>query len=306
MKGKEPYAIILRSSAMRGVPMKFTKMQGAGNDFVVVEASGKRCDWSRLAIAMCDRHYGIGADGLLLVSPSKTADCAMRVFNSDGTEAEACGNGTRCLVKYVADNGLVSAEAQEIAVATMAGVRKARVHRSRGKVTRVTVAMGEPKFGSSDIPVAIDPRQGSIAKTKSMINYTINVDGERLSLNLVSMGNPHAVCFSANPVSDFPLLQLGPKVERHDIFPKRANFEIVQVLNRKEIEARVWERGAGETLACGSGACAIAVAGQLLGYVDSEVSVKLPGGTLKVAWDGTGEVFLSGAAEIVFSGEWPD
>ncbi len=286
--------------------MKFTKMQGAGNDFVVVAAGKKKPDWSRLAIAMCDRHYGIGADGVLLVSTSRTADCAMRVFNSDGTEAEACGNGTRCLVKYVADNGLVPAGAEEITIATLAGIRKARVHRSSGKVTSVTVAMGKPAFSAGDIPVIIESGQGSISKTKSMINCTINIDGQKLALNLVSMGNPHAVCFAPNPVADFPLLVLGPKVERHVIFPKRANFEIVRVLNRKEIEARVWERGAGETLACGSGACAIAVAGQLLGYVDSEVSVKLPGGTLQVAWDGTGEVFLSGPAEIVFSGEWPD
>ncbi len=286
--------------------MKFTKAQGIGNDFVVIEAGTAKRDWSRLAVAMCDRHYGVGADGVLLVVPSDIADCGMRVFNADGSEAEACGNGLRCIVKYVVDNGLVKPKADEISVATLGGLRKAKVFRSGGKVTRVRVGMGKPGFKPEEIPVTILPGEGSVVDIKSMTNYTLTAGGEKLVLNLVSMGNPHAVCFLQKPVSDFPLLQIGPKVECHRVFPKRTNFEVVQVLDRGHIEARVWERGAEETLACGSGACAIAVAAQLHGYAGSKVGVKLPGGELEIEWDGKGEVFLSGPAEIVSTGEWPD
>jgi diaminopimelate epimerase len=279
--------------------MKFTKLQGAGNDFVLVEAGGKQFNWPKLARALCDRHFGIGADGLLLLSSDK-ANLRMRVFNPDGSEAEVCGNGLRCLVKYALDKGLVSAGAAEISVATQAGIRKARLH-TKGKSTIIQLGMGAPAFGAREIPVKLEDNP-----KEPILDYPIAIGNTKLSLSFVSMGNPHAVYFIEQPVADFPLSQLGPKVENHSIFPKRTNFEVARVLNRKQIEARVWERGAGETLACGSGACAIAVLAKLHGYIDSRVDIRLPGGTLGVEWDGVGEVFLSGPAEIVFSGEWPD
>ncbi len=285
--------------------MNFTKVQGAGNDFILVEGTQTQRDWSRLAIAMCDRHFGVGADGLLLVLPSSVADFKMRVFDPDGTEAEACGNGLRCLVKYVLEKGLTRTATHQMMVETIAGIRKVEIQRKGGRVVSIKVSMGEPKFGASDIPVAVEAGR-DLVDIKSMLGYPVTVDNTELLLNLVSMGNPHAVCFWQHPVSDFPLSELGPKVENHPIFPSRVNFEVARVLSRKQIEARVWERGVGETLACGSGACAVAVAAQLHGFIDSKVDVKLRGGTLGVEWTGAGEVFLSGPAEIVFSGEWSD
>ena len=286
--------------------MNFTKMQGAGNDFILMETSDSQRNWSPVAVTMCNRHFGVGADGLLLLLPSNVVDFQMRVFNPDGSEAEACGNGIRCLVKYISDRGLVSSKAQEISIETGAGIRRARLYKAEGKLTKVQVGMGRPKFGAKDIPAVIEQDRKNIVDIKSMLSYPITIDDRELALSLVSMGNPHAVCFWQSPVSGFPLSQLGPKVEQHRIFPKRVNFEVANILNRQQIEVRVWERGAGETMACGSGACAIAVAAQLHGYIDNKADIILPGGVLQVDWDGAGEVYLSGPAEIVFTGEWPD
>jgi len=285
--------------------MNFTKVQGAGNDFVLLEGNEAQRGWARLAIAMCDRHFGVGADGLLLVLPSEVADFKMRVFDPDGTEAEACGNGLRCLVKYVLGRGLISSAIHQMLVETISGIRKVKLEGTGSQAADIKVSMGAPKFGASDIPVVIEPG-GDLVDIKSMLGYPIIVDDANLLLNLMSMGNPHAVYFWQHPVSDFPLSRLGPKVEHLPIFPNRVNFEVARVVSRKKIEARVWERGTGETLACGSGACAITVAAQLYGYIDNKVDIKLPGGILGVDWDGAGEVFLSGPAEIVFSGEWSD
>jgi len=285
--------------------MNFTKMQGAGNDFILVEASNILRDWSSLAIDMCHRHFGIGADGLLILLPSDRADLGLRIFNPDGSEAEACGNGLRCLAKYVIDKGLLSGELEgvkEILVETVAGIRKVKIHKALGELTEIQVGMGIPKFEAKDIPVAIEPDKGNLVDI--MINYQIIVGGRELLLNFISMGNPHAVYFWQYPVSRFPLSRLGPEVEEHKIFPNRVNFEVARVINREQIEARVWERGVGETLACGSGACAVAVAAQLYGYIDNKVDIKLPGGILSVEWDRVGEVLLSGPAEKVFTGEW--
>jgi len=286
--------------------MNFTKVQGAGNDFILVEASGVQHDWSRVAIAICDRHFGVGGDGLLLLVPSDIADFQMRQFNADGSESNVCGNGLRCLVRYVIDMGLASAEAQEISIETLAGIRKAKLHKAVNK-TKMQVSLGEPKFGAKDIPVIIDQgKQSVFLPIKPILNYPITVGGKELFLNFVSMGNPHAVYFWEHPVSSFPLSQLGPEVEQLAMFPNRVNFEVARVLSREQVEARAWERGVGETLACGSGACAVAVAARLHGYIGNKVDVKLPGGILQVEWDGVGEVLLSGPAEVVFTGEWPN
>ncbi len=286
--------------------MKFTKVQGAGNDFILVEAGELALDWPQVAGVMCDRRFGVGGDGLLLVLPSDTADFEMRIFNPDGSEAEACGNGLRCLAKYIIEMGLVEAGVREISVATLSGISGIKFYGAGGKVAKIQVGMGEPKFGAEDIPVMIEPDKGDLLDIKLISSYPVAVGSDELSLSFVSMGNPHAVYFVQQPVSDFPLSRLGPEVERHRIFPNRANFEVARVISRQLIEGRVWERGVGETLACGTGACAIAVAARLHGYIDNKVDIKLPGGTLEVEWDGTGEVFLSGPAEIVFTGEWPD
>ena len=242
--------------------MKFTKMQGAGNDFVLVEGNEAQRNWSQLAVAMCDRHFGVGADGLLLVLPSETADFKMRVFDPDGSEAEACGNGLRCLVKYALENGLTRAATHQMLVETISGIRKVELHGIGSQVANIQVSMGEPKFGASDIPVVIELGK-DLVDIKSMLGYPVIIDNKNLLLNLISMGNPHAVYFWQHPLSDFPLSQLGPKVEHLPIFPDRVNFEVARVVSRKQIEARVWERGVGETLACGSGACAITVAAQV-------------------------------------------
>ncbi|MFC1950176.1 diaminopimelate epimerase [Chloroflexota bacterium] len=284
--------------------MNFTKMQGAGNDFVLVEAGELNLDWSQMAVTMCDRHFGIGSDGLLLVLSSDIANFRMRMFNPDGSEAEACGNGLRCLVKYVVDRGLANTEVQEISVETVAGIRKVKIYRELGKLTGIQVGMGKPELEAKDIPVVIELGNGNLVDIKPILGYSINIEGKELLLNLVSMGNPHAIYFGQHPVSDFPLAQLGPEIEQHKVFPSRVNFEVARVLSRRQIEARVWERGVGETLACGSGACAIAVAAQLLGFIDDKVGIKLPGGILDVEWDRVGEVLLGGSAEIVFDGEW--
>ncbi len=291
--------------------MRFTKMQGAGNDFVVVETGDTQRDWSPVAAAICDRHYGVGADGLLLLLPSGVADFRMRIFNPDGSESSTCGNGLRCLVKHFVDtnktNSGVKRVSKEITVETIAGTRRARVYKTTGRVTKIQTGMGEPRVGNSDNRVSIEEKEGGIVDIKNLMNYTITAGNRKLSLSLVSMGNPHAVYFhQGGQLSDFPLSRLGPRVEHHKAFPAGTNFEVARVIDRGQIEVRVWERGVGETLACGSGACATAVAARLLGYVDSKVDIKLPGGILSVEWDGNGEVFLSGPAETVFTGEWPD
>lgn len=286
--------------------MNFTKMQSVGNDFILVEASGGQRDWLQIAKAICHRHLGVGADGLLLLVPSSVADFGMRLLNSDGSEAETCGNGLRCLVRYVINKGLANTGAKEITVGTLAGIRKARLIGEKGKADKIQVGMGRPEFNAKNIPVAVELGRGDLIDIKLIASYPVTVEGKELSLSFVSMGNPHAVYFWEHPLPDFPLSRLGPVVEKHKLFPNRVNFEVARVISRREIEVRVWERGVGETLACGSGACAVAVCAQLLGYTDSKVNIRLTGGILEVEWDRAGEVLLSGPAEIVFSGEWPD
>jgi diaminopimelate epimerase len=286
--------------------MDFTKMHGAGNDFVMVDGRKIKRDWSKLAIAVCDRHLGIGADSLIILLPSKKADFGMRTFDSDGSEAETCGNGIRCLARYVLEKGLVRPDIAEITIETVATVNVVKLERKGGKVVKFWANMGKPRFAAAQIPVDIKAGQGRAVDIKSMLAYEVNVGGMALTLNLVSMGNPHAVHFLPTPVADFPLLKLGPLVENLPIFPQRVNFEVARVLDKNHIEARVWERGVGETLACGSGTCAITVASKLRGCTESKVDIKLPGGVLNAEWNGNGEVILGGPAAVVYEGKWPD
>ncbi|HEY78126.1 MAG TPA: diaminopimelate epimerase [Dehalococcoidia bacterium] len=284
--------------------MNFTKLQGAGNDFILVDARNQERDWPKLAAAMCDRHYGIGGDGLLLLLPSAKADFCMRVYNADGSEAEACGNGLRCFVRYLLENGLTADGADHILIETRAGISEVRLQQTANQLPAIQVSLGLPVFKASEIPVTIDVAP-NIVDIKPILDYPVVIDGDTLPMSFVSLGNPHAVYFVAHPVADFPLSQTGPKVERHRMFPNRVNFEVARVIDRQRIEARVWERGVGETLACGTGAAAIAVIARLHGLIDRSADIKLPGGTLNVEWDGAGEVLLSGPAETVFTGEWP-
>jgi diaminopimelate epimerase len=278
--------------------MNFVKLQATGNDFVLMDGRRKQKDWSALAKAMCDRHFGVGADGILLILPSKKADFSMRMFNPDGSEAEACGNGLRCAARYAEDNGL--AKGPEIKIETPAGMKIARIKDKKN----IQMAMGKPELKPSSIPVIAD-RKGN-PQASPVIDYPFTIGRMKLKLTCVSLGNPHAVCFLEQPVADFPLAEVGPKVEHHPMFPNRVNFEIVNFISRKKLKARVWERGAEETLSCGTGACAIAVASRLKKLTDNPVDIILPGGTLNIDWGGKGEVFLSGPAEIVFEGEWKD
>ncbi|UCH86324.1 MAG: diaminopimelate epimerase [Dehalococcoidia bacterium] len=277
--------------------MKFVKMHGTGNDFVLLRARGDEQDWSRLAQAMCDRHYGIGADGLLLVLPSSQADVRMRMFNPDGSEAEMCGNGLRCVAKYAVDEGLAPPRGGRISVETAVGVLAAQVFGEKGAVERVRVSLGVPRFAPQEIPVLAEGEP-------PVKDLPLDIEGERLAVTCVSLGNPHAVHFAERPVAEFPLEDIGPKVEHHPLFPQRTNFGVARVLDRERMEARVWERGTGITLACGSGACAAVVAAQLHGLVGERVDITLPGGVLRVEWDGAGECYLAGPAETVFVGGW--
>jgi diaminopimelate epimerase len=288
--------------------MRFSKLQATGNDFILVDAlTGPReGDWGELARAICDRHFGVGADGLILVQDSTIADLKMRILNSDGSEAEVSGNGLRCFAKYAIEKGLIDKMSSRaelsnlyLAIDTLAGVRKVTAYMSGNKVNRVEVDMGLPQFQPEQVPVKIE------VDIIPILDYPLAINGEELTLALLSMGNPHAVSFLSRPIADFPLAAIGPKVENHPIFSQRTNFEIASVSSRREIGARVWERGVGETLACGSGACAIAVAAQLLDYVEPQVDIILKGGTLTVSWDRVGEVLLAGPVEEVFTGEWP-
>lgn len=284
--------------------MNFTKVQGAGNDFILIETSNPDQHWGEMAMQVCDRHYGIGGDGILLLLPSKNANFAMRIFNSDGSEAEACGNGLRCIVRYAMHRKIIPSEGA-VTVETIVGMRTANIKTDDNGAPMVQVAMGKPEFLADKIPVVTSKSiQG-----KFDINLTtenIQVNGVNLTLYFVSMGNPHAIYFQDKAVNKFSLSEIGALVETHSIFPNKVNFEVARVIDRENIEVAVWERGAGITLACGTGACATAVASQLLDYTDKTSNVALPGGLLNVEWNGTDEVLLSGPTEIVFSGTYGD
>ncbi len=279
--------------------MDFAKLHGTGNDFVVVDARALDRDWSSLARAICDRHFGVGGDGLILAASSDRADVRMRIFNADGSEAEMSGNGMRCLVKFAADGGIVETHGDAFDVETGAGVLSVQVSTSAGRVIGVRESMGPPRLDPRAIPIAIEA-------PAPLRNIPLAVDGRTLVVTPVSMGNPHAVYFQDAAVEAFPLHTLGPLVEHHALFPNRTNFEGVRVTGEGAAEMRVWERGVGETLSCGSGASATMVAGRLLGLLGDVLELRVPGGTLQLEWDGEGDVILSGPVEEVFRGTWPD
>jgi len=276
--------------------MKFTKMHGAGNDYVYVNGFEYDLDWKHISQTVSDRHKGIGADGLIVACPSSNnSDLKMRMFNADGSEGEMCGNGIRCLVGFARDEGLINGDSQVITVETMAGNLDVFPILENSRMIGAKVSMGSPILVPKNVPVQI----GSDEPT---FDYSLDVDTHELSLGFVSMGNPHAIAFIEEDVDNFPLELIGPKIENHDIFPNKVNFEIVNALSPSELKVRVWERGSGITMACGTGACAVAVAARLKGITLDDVNLKLPGGDLKVRWDGVGEVELEGPIETVYKG----
>ncbi len=276
--------------------MKFTKMHGAGNDYVYVNCfeQVELGDVTELAKAISDRHFGVGGDGLVLICPSERAYARMVMYNADGSEAEMCGNAVRCVAKFVYDHGIAAKE--ELTIETGRGVLALQCSVVAGKVDRVRVNMAQPILESAKIPTTLpgDPP----------VKVPLAVAGRTLEVTCVSMGNPHAVTF-VDEVNDDWVLNIGPKVEIHEAFPRRINAEFIQVVSRSEVIMRVWERGSGETLACGTGACASVVAGVLAGLLDRKVLVRLTGGDLEIEWAETGEVYMTGPAAEVFSGEWP-
>ena len=280
--------------------ISFTKMHGIGNDYILIDARQVDKDWSQIAVEICDRHFGVGSDGILLIRDSDVADCRMQIYNPDGSEAEACGNGIRMFSKYVVERGVVSAPEDRLVVQTLGAVGKIELSRSNGSVSSVRASMGPARLRPSQVPVALSDGPDVVK------DYPVELGDRTVPVTCVSMGNPHAVHFTDIPVDEFPLSDVGPLVENHPFFPARVNFEIVNIIDRTHVRSRVWERGVGETLACGTGACAIAVASCLHGLADSPVNVKLPGGSLVIEWDGKGDVFLSGPAEYVFTGVWEE
>jgi len=277
--------------------MKFTKMHGLGNDYVYVETFNQPppSDPARLAVTISDRHFGVGSDGLILIMPSERADARMRMFNADGSEGEMCGNGVRCVAKYLYDHGL--ARKHRVTVETGRGVLSLALEIAGGKVGRVRVDMGTPILTSAEIPTLLpgDPP----------VDAPIHLEDRTLAATAVSMGNPHAVIY-LDTVLSFPLEVLGPALEHHSAFPRRVNLHIVEIVNRGEVRMRTWERGSGVTLACGTGACAVCVAGVLTGRTERRILAHLPGGDLELEWpDRQAPVFMTGPATEVFHGEWP-
>lgn len=267
--------------------LKFTKMHGAGNDFIILDARRKRiANPGQLAKRLCERHFSIGADGLILIRPSKKADYRMRIFNPDGSEAEMCGNGIRCFAKYLHDRKITKKHL--LTVETGAGIIKPEIFQSQVKVD-----MGEPQLARPHIPM--------LGNSEPAINEPLALKDRNVRITAVSMGNPHAVIF-VKDLRTYPIEKVGKGVEHHPAFPNRTNVEFVEVLNNRELKVRVWERGVGETLACGTGACASLVASVLNGETEKKAKVRLPGGTLTVEWSEDNSIFMMGPAEEVFDG----
>ncbi len=273
--------------------IKFTKMEGLGNDYVYIDCYSKKQEIqneSSLAKFISDRHFGVGADGLILICKSEIADFKMRMFNNDGSEAEMCGNGIRCVGKFVYDKHLT--DKTKITVETLAGIKELQLKIKEGKVEKVTVDMGKPILQLEKIPV------NAIANP-----ITLNVEDKKFEFMCVSMGNPHAVTF-INDMQELDIEKYGPKIEKHEIFPNKTNVEWIQIIDREHIIMRVWERGTGETLACGTGACASVVAGIMQQKLNHQVTVRLLGGELEISWNQEDKhVYMTGPARTVFEGE---
>lgn len=288
--------------------MRFTKMHGLGNDYVYVDCLKEKVDSpSEMARFVSDRHFGVGSDGLILINPSGEADFEMEMYNADGSRSEMCGNGIRCVGKYVYDYGLT--DKTSISVETLGGIKHLELTVEKGEVSCVKVDMGRPRFEAAEIPVLTGGAEGAgnpgeeLEGRGRVIDAPIVVDGKEYRMTCVSMGNPHAVVYMED-VKGLNIEKIGPKFEHHRRFPQRVNVEFARVIDRSTVEMRVWERGSGETLACGTGACAVAVASILNGLTEDKVTVRLLGGDLQIEWDKEADrVYMTGPAETVFDGE---
>lgn len=286
--------------------MKFIKMQGAGNDYVYVDCTKEPLkNPSEVAVKVSDRHFGIGSDGLILIKPSESADFFMEMYNLDGSQGKMCGNGIRCVGKFVYDNGLT--DKTTVSVETLSGIKVLKLNIGEdGKVASVTVDMGAPVLNPAEVPVNLDAFVEEVASDQPVISKKINVCGKDYPVTCVSMGNPHAIVYvpADFDLKGFKIEEIGPFFEKHEAFPEQVNTEFIQVVDRKNLNMRVWERGSGETLACGTGACASLVATVLNGLCDDNATLHLLGGDLNITWDKEkGTVFMEGPATTVFMGE---
>ena len=275
--------------------LKFTKMHGAGNDYIYINCFEETVkNPEKLAIKVSDRHFGIGSDGLILISPSDKADFKMNIYNADGSEGMMCGNGIRCVSKYVYDNGMTDKD--EISVETRSGIKLIKMNVENGKVVSARVNMGEPILEAEKIPTKYDG--------ENVIRQKLTIDEKEYEVTCVSMGNPHCIVY-VDDVKDIDLEKIGPKFENNEMFPERINTEFVHVVSDTELDMRVWERGSGETLACGTGSCAVTVASVLCGYCkrNTEIKINLLGGTLTDIWTDGGDVYMTGPAATVCTGE---
>ncbi len=279
--------------------MKFTKMQGAGNDYLYIDCTHRMINNpAELSVLMSDRHFGAGADGIVLICPSSSGDFRMRIFNADGSEAEMCGNASRCIGKYVYEKGLT--DKTQLTLETGSGLKYLTLHVEHGMVNAVTVDMGEPELTVGKIPVQLETSE------KRIIDYPLDVNGIIVPITAVSMGNPHAVLFVSD-VKSMDIETLGKQIEHHVAFPKRTNVEFIEVVTPERLKMRVWERGSGETWACGTGACASVVAGVLNGRCGRKTTVELRGGELFIEWNEIdNRVYMTGGAAFVYEGEWPE
>ncbi len=279
--------------------MKFTKMEGCGNDYIYVDGAREVIPMeqkSELVKRLSDRHFGIGGDGVIFINPSNVADFEMEMYNMDGSRSEMCGNGIRCVGKYVYDKGLTQKTSISVVSCGKIKYLQLNVDTATGKVATVKVNMGAPILEAEEVPV--------ISKNRQVVDEAIDVAGRTYKMTCVSMGNPHAVVFVDKMVDDEILQKVGPLFEHHERFPRRTNVEFVEIIDRAHVKMRVWERGTGETLACGTGACAVAVACVWNGLTDTRVTVELLGGTLEIEWDRTNQlVYMTGPATTVFEGE---
>ncbi len=283
--------------------MKFTKMHGCGNDYVYVDCTKEVIpNISETAIRVSDRHFGIGSDGLILIKASDVADFEMDMYNADGSRGKMCGNGIRCVAKYVYDHGLT--DKTTITVNTLSGIKTLKLTVEDGKVSKVRVDMGEPELIPAQVPVKASVLGLADDRREAIVAEPLEIKGRSYDITCVSMGNPHCITFIGEDVRDFPLEAVGPVFEKHELFPERVNTEFINVIDKDHLRMRVWERGSGETLACGTGACAVAVASYLNGFTGRSVDIELLGGHLEVVYDEqTNHVFMTGPATEVFSGE---
>ena len=278
--------------------LKFTKMQGIGNDYIYCSTFDQEIsNPEALAVRLSDRHFGIGGDGIILVCPSKVADAKMKMYNLDGSEGKMCGNGIRCVGKFLYDHGMVDInEKDEITIETLSGIKKLKAYTSGGKVNRLRVDMGKAILEPKEIPVVLDGDK--------VVDRPVEIAGKNYNITCVSMGNPHAIVYM-DDIKDLDLEKIGPSFENHKLFPDRINTEFIEVIDSHTLNMRVWERGSGETFACGTGACASVVASVLNGYCnhDEEVTVHLRGGDLKITWNSDGTVIMKGPAALICDGD---